>query len=368
MNLRSLLVVLMVVLAGCVTPHRAPEVTSPVLISENTWRQVDRDIVAASQAATGQARIFARGSMEHWRIRVYERTEESFIPWFSSYWTQEWLAMKVTWYRMNAGEEKDLSEKRLTVYFQEQYHDRVLTPVAVEIDPDAILGQATEVYVQVLGKQLQAIAQRYGVSAAQLDRRLKDISAITLAPPPAHNASLYQIVHTDPITKLPAYVALIDRIHNAAGGTGAGASEAAISSVAKQTSEKLEAQIASRGAVGAAAAVAGRVVGALISVGVAGARAVAHESERPEMEAQVRKSLGAAFDDVWLKLLNNPTTGVMAGVNYLSGKIEGSLAKTIELPVVPGPAPREVPLPGTQPLEDGNSDGQAPSGDGGASE
>jgi hypothetical protein len=367
LNLRVLIVALMMVLAGCVTPHRdrAPDVIAPALISENTWRQVDRDIVAASQAATEQAKIYARGSMEHWRVRVYELTDTNFIPWFSSYWTQEWLSMKVTWYTVSEGEEKDLSAKQLTAYLQENYHDRVLAPVAAEISPDSIMEQSTELYVQFLGKQLQVIAQRYGVSANQLDRRLKDVSAITLEPPPDHNASLYQLVHADPLTTLPAYSALINRIHSAAGGgRGAGPSEAAISSVAKQTSEKLEAQIAGRGATSAVAAAAGRVVGALISVGAAGVRAVAHESERPGIEEQVRKSLSTAFDSAWRNLLVNPTSGVMAGVYYLSGKIEGSLAKTTELPVIPGPVPREVPLPGTQPLQNGSRDDQAPA-DGG---
>jgi len=348
LNLRSLIVVLMVVLAGCATVDRAHQ-TPPVVISESTWRQIDGDIIAASQDATGQARVFARGSMDYWRVRVYERTETDFIPWFSSYWTQEWLAMKVTWYSISAGKDTDPSAKRLAVYLQEQYRDRVLDPVAIEIDPDAILGQATEFYVQLLGKQLQEIAQRYGVPADQFDRRLNDIPAISLAPPPTRSASLYQIVHASPINKLPAYGALIDKIHSSAGGAS---SDAGISSVAKRTSEKLEAQFASRGAAGAAAAAAGRVAGLLISMGVAGFRAIAHESDRTDMETQLRENLGTAFDGAWLGLMKNPDSGVMAGVYYLSGQIEGSLATTPQPSIRFEPVPREVSLPGEQPLED----------------
>jgi hypothetical protein len=321
-------------------------------------------MIAASKDATEQARIYARGAMDHWRVRIYEQTEQNFIPWFSNYWTMEWLSMKVTWYTMSAGGETDPSAKRLGLYLQQQYHDRVLDPVALEIDPDAVMAQAAELYIQLLGKQLQAIAQRYGVPQNQLDRRLKDIPAIALAPPPAHNASLYQMIHAEPIARLPAYVALIERIHKTAGGAGVGSSDAAIVSVAIQTNKRLEAELAGRGVASATAAAAGRVAGMMISMGVAGVRAIAHENGRPAMEAQLRQNLGVAFDEAWLKLVKSPTTGVMAGVYYLAGQIEGSLAKTGTLPVIIGPVPREVPLPGQQPIQDEKSNEQVPTDNG----
>ena len=159
--------------------------------------------------------------MESWRSRVHQRTEADFIPWFTGYWTQQWLAIKVGWYKLSAGEERQIrAVKRLAAYLQEQYHDRVLAPVAKEIDPDLVREQATKLYVQFLGEQLQEIPRRYGVPSDQFDRRLKDIPAIALAPHPAHSASLYQIVHADSIAKLPAYVALIDQIRKDAGGAG----------------------------------------------------------------------------------------------------------------------------------------------------
>ncbi len=360
MNLRALIVALLVVLAGCAIPQRAREVVAPVVIPQSTWQQVDQDIIAASKDATEQVKVYARGSMDHWRVRVYEQTEENFIPWFSSYWTQEWLSMRVTWYTLSAGGETDPSAKRLGLYLQKQYHDRVLDPVAVEIDPDAVMGQSVEFYIQLLGTQLQKIAQRYGVPQNQLDRRLNDIPAIALAPPPARNASLYQMIHADSLAKLPAYMALTNRIHTAAGGTGVESSDAAVLSVAIQTNEKLESQLASRGIASVVSAATGKVAGMMISMGVAGFRAVEHENERLEREAQLRKNLGTAFDEAWLKLVKNPTFGVMAGVNYLSGQIEESLAKSVTLPVIIGPVPREVPLPGSQPVQDGESGEQAP--------
>ncbi|MFW0754754.1 hypothetical protein ACN1C3_08365 [Pseudomonas sp. H11T01] len=334
MNLRLLIVTVVVLLAGCVTSAHAPVVTEPVvLVSQSTWQQVDQEIVSASQQATEQAKLFAQGSMDHWRTRIYEQTEEKFIPWFSSYWTQEWLSMKVSWYTISAGGEQDASAKRLAAYLLEQYKEQVLAPVAVEIDPDAILGQATAFYVQILGQQLQVIAQRHGVPMAQLNGRIQKVPAIALGPPPTRNASLYQVVSTEPLNTLPAYAALIDKIHTAGGAKGIASTDAGMAPVAKRASQRMEAEMAPRGAAGAVAAAAGKLAGALISVGVAGIRAIVEEHDRPDSEALIRESLGTSFDKAWLKLVQNPTTGVMAGTLYMAGQIEGSLASSASLPV-----------------------------------
>jgi hypothetical protein len=338
LNLRSLIVAVLVVLAGCATPVRAPVVEAVVVVSDSTWHQVDREIVEASQSATEQTRIYSRGAMDYWRTRVYQLTEENFIPWFSSYWTQEWLSMKVSWYTISAKGEQDASAKRLAEYLLEQYQQRVLAPVAVEIDPDAILGQAMAFYVDILQEELQKISKRHGIPMAQLNGRIQKIPAIALGPPPARNASLYQIVHTDPLNSLPAYAALIDKIHKAGGDKGVGSTDTAMAPVAKRASQRMEAEMAPRGAASAVAAAAGKLAGGLITVGVAGIRALIQAADRPDSEALIRSSLGNTFDKAWLKLVQNPTTGVMAGTLYMAGQIEGNLAASAAPPSVGSPS------------------------------
>ncbi|PTT91265.1 hypothetical protein DBR45_55340, partial [Pseudomonas sp. HMWF031] len=168
MNLRWLIVAVLVVLAGCAMSPRAPVEAPQVVISPSTWQQVDREIIQASQSATEQTKIYAQGAMDYWRTRVYELTEQNFIPWFSSYWTQEWLSMKVSWYTISAKGEQDATEKRLAAYLLEQYQEKVLAPVAVEIDPNAILSLAAAFYVDILKEELQKISQRHDVPMAQL--------------------------------------------------------------------------------------------------------------------------------------------------------------------------------------------------------
>ena len=95
--------------------------------------------------------------------------------------------------------------------------------------------------------------------------------------------------------------------------------------MARQASEKLLSRLAISGGASAASAALGGVAGLVISLGVAGFGVIAHENERPEMEAQLREILSTALDDMWHNLMEDPATGVMAGVYYISGQIEGSL-------------------------------------------
>ena len=62
-------------------------------------------------------------------------------------------------------------------------------------------------------------------------------------------------------------------------------------------------------------------------------RAIIQANDRPDSEALIRSSLGNSFDKAWVKLVDNPATGVMAGTLYMARQIEGSLAANIEQPV-----------------------------------
>ncbi|BAN48128.1 hypothetical protein [Metapseudomonas resinovorans] len=336
-----LIVILAVTLGGCASkPPPAP----PVVVSQSTWRQVDRDIAAASLVATDHARTYAQDSMERWMDLVYQRTDAEFLPWFSSFWTRKWLGMKVTWYRLDANGEREEIVNRLASYLQEEYDEQVLEPVSRELDPDDIMEQATRLYIQQLDHSLQQIPTRFGVPADQFDQHLQKIPAIELAPP-GQRASLFQVLNSDPLEELPAFAGLMQHIRNAPSGAGAWATDAGLSSITHETSEQLTSEMATSGAASVVTSMLGKVAGPVLSFGFTGISAMLNEESRPEREAKLRKSLSEAFDEEWLELMRNHDTGVMAGVFHLSGQVERSLGQPKTQPIPFEPAPRVVPVP-----------------------
>lgn len=325
---------LLMAVSGCAGKRPPPPAQPPVVLSQAAWQRVDWDIMDASEGASRSAQDYARRSMKVWKDAVYARTESDFIPWFTGYWTQQWLTLKVAWYKVSKNEQTPPGEDRLALYLQEQYRERVLEPVAKVINPDLIRERATQLYVQLLGQQLQAIAQRYRAVPDQFALHLNRIAAINLGPPAARNASLHQLIAAQPLLSLPAWLALNEQIHKAAVAAGKAPSDTGLSSVAKRASAKLEASLVPRGAASAIAAAVGKAAGTLISLASAGIGAMMHESERPAMVDQLRVILNVALNEEWQSLMQNPATGVMAGVNYLAGEIQASLVLSSGLPQV----------------------------------
>lgn len=345
---RPLAVAVWLTLAGCAHPVRIPEPPSPVVIPQSTWRQIDRDLVAASQEATGETREYAQDLMQRWRGLIYQRTDAEFVPWFSGYWTRQWLTLKVSWYRLNAEGDQDAVVDRLSLYLQEQYQDRVLEPVARQISPDWIRAQSTQLYVRLLRDRIRGIPPRYGVPLDQFDRRLQAIPAIALPP----RASLYQLVYAEPIDLQPAYLALIDRIHDIPGRAGSWSAADGISPVARRASESLTHDFATKSVAGAISMMVGRLAGMAISLGAVGFTSMQQQSLRPEMETQLRSNLHAAFDEKWRDLMSDRDTGVLAGVYQISATIEAALASSMPPPLrYEVPPPELVPITDEQPLQ-----------------
>lgn len=325
---------LLLAIGGCARSRPTPAPQPPVVLSQAAWQRVDWDIIDASEGASRSAQDYARRSMKVWKDAVHARTEADFIPWFTGYWTQQWLTLKVAWYKVSKNQQTAPGEDRLALYLQEQYRERVLEPVAREINPQLIRERATQLYVQLLGQQLQGIGQRYRAAPDQFALHLNRIPAIALGPPAARDASVHQLITAQPLLTLPAYLALNEQIQKAAVAAGQAPSDTGLSSVAKRASAQLEATLVPRGAASAVAAAVGKAVGALISVASAGIGAMMHESERPAMVEQLRVILNVALNEEWQGLMQNPATGVMAGVNALSVQIRDSLVLSSGLPAM----------------------------------
>lgn len=317
------LVALLLSLTGCASRELPPEPPAAVYVSPSTWRQVDFDIESASRTASVAARNYAHGFMAEWMRLLRQRTDDEFIPWYTGYWTQQWLSIKVAWYKL--GESNDSAVRQLAAYLQEEYQERVLVAATEEVDPNAVIERATTLYVRLLAEQLQGIPRRYDLPMPLFEQHLQSIQAIAAPTAALPSASLYQLVHREPVIDLPAYAALIDRLRSADGGLGSGPSAGRISPVAERAAERLIDRLAISGGASAAAAALGGVAGMVVSLDATGFGAIAHAQEKPELEAQLRASLNEAHDEMWQRLMEDPGSGVLAAINHIEEQIELSL-------------------------------------------
>jgi hypothetical protein len=335
-------------IAGCAS-KRSPPPRPPAVLNPAAWQRIDQELIEASVGAAGSANDYARRSMRVWKEQVQQRTEQDFIPWFTGYWTQQWLTMKVAWYKLDSGEGREPAEKRLALYLQEQYHERVIEPVAEQINPESIRDRACELYVQLLGQQLPAIIQRYNAAPEEFSQRLNRIPAINLGPPPARNATLYQLLRAKSLDQQPAWLALREHLHKLA-SKGPGKTDVGLSSVATNASEKLGATLAPRGIASAVASAVGKVAGAMISIAATGYGMMTHNRDQPEMVEQLRVILNVALNQEWQELMENRQSGALAGVYYLSGQVEDSLLATAPQPSMEQQTQQRQPPTQQEPL------------------
>jgi len=313
-----LLLCLLLALGGCAS-KRPSAPPPPAVLTPAAWQRIDQELIDASVGAAGSANDYARRSMRVWKEQVQQRTESDFIPWFTGYWTQQWLTLKVAWYKLDSGEGREPAEKRLALYLQEQYHARVIEPVAEQINPEGIRDRACELYL-------------HNAPPEQFSQRLNRIPVIALGPPDARNASLYQLLRAKSLDQQPAWQAMRQHLHQQA-SKGPGKTDVGLNSVATQASEKLGATLAPRGIASAVASAVGKVAGAMISIAAAGYGMMTHDREQPQMVEQLRVILNVALNQEWQELMENRQSGAMAGVYYLSGQVEDSLLASAPRPV-----------------------------------
>ncbi len=310
-----------VLVSGCSTPRRPHTVEVEQPVPESIWQAVDCAIAERAKAAEGPAESFARGEMERWKLLVAHRTEKEFIPWYSGYWTQRWLSVKSAWYRLTSGEETGGPEKKLVAYLQDEYRDRVLQPVAGQIDFDTVRSHAGKIYVERLREQLADLPASYRLSERQFSMHLQTLPVIKLGPPPSRDAALSELLARDGVDRLPAFLALNEHLQQKARRLSDRDSRRHLTPVAQRVSEKLVGQLAISSGSSAVSTLVGGVAGTAISIGAVGLGVLLHEMGREAQEQEVRDSLTLAVNDAWADLVEDRESGVLAAVEYLSSRI-----------------------------------------------
>ena len=322
-----LLSVFILVLSGCSgvpTPVVTP--TAPLhYIQAETWRSIDEQILSASVAARKKSGAYARVAMDNWRLRVHRRTEEVFIPWYSSYWTQQWMASRVAWYNLQYVEGEPTPEERLTSYLQQQFYEQVLEPVSNFVDPRTVMEETTAVYLRELKIRVDLLPYEYRIPVAELNRHLKFIPAIAVQVMPLQDASLYDVLQSTDLFGLPAYKTLLAQIGVIKGGISPESSKDFLDRVTWRAVTKFVEQMELRSGASIASFIVGGHLGLFISVGTATWSAAEHENDKSGMEAHLRDNLDLMLEVMWQDLVEDTHGGVTAVVHHMSKQIEYSL-------------------------------------------
>ena len=312
-------------LAACAAPplREAPQPAEEAPVPTATWELLSAEISTLSVSAEEEAYTYAQAAVGQWFERVWARTDHEFIPWATDYWTHQWLALKLAWYRANsADDDGTAATARLTHYLQDEYRTQVVEPVAQEIDPLRIMDEATARYARTLAAGVRQLPDRYGVPQDQFDRWLTGIPAI--AGPPG--ASLRDVVGAEDVTRLIGYQALIEGIRGTGDAASLAGDRAALRAVADRTAERLAVTVGVRSGA-TAASVLGGVPGMLLGLGISAWDATAYEQARPDLEANLRADLAGALRAVRWTLLEDRMHGVLAPVAHITAQLGTALPR-----------------------------------------
>jgi hypothetical protein len=332
-----LMLVCIAILGGCsFAPSQVEAPPVPIYqVQPGTWRAIDEQIYNASAYARHEAGAYARVAMDEWLWRVRQRTEAVFIPWYSGYWTQQWIAIKVSWYQLQGSEGEAEPEERLVSYLQEQFYTQVLEPVSSFVDPYTVMEHATVSYLRELKDALDPLPARYRIPVAAFNQHLEAIPAIAGTEVPLQDASLYEVLQAADLSDVAGYEALLAQIAAVNGSDTPAPSADRLQVVARRAVNKLLGTLTVRGGATAASTIVGGFWGMLISTGSAVWGAVEYENDKPAMEAQLRENLGAALGVMWQDLMEDEHAGVMAMVHHMSTQIEAAVFQPVQAPLSP---------------------------------
>ena len=316
----SVLLVLLATMAACTyrEPATVPAESIPPIPTQ-TWREIQEEIWTASSLAYLEAEAVAREGMREWMKRVREETEGTFIPWYTGYWTQQWIGFKAGWYEFDKGEDDPPVVEYLAGYLRERYSELVLEPAGSAANPQSISEQAATLYIRLVSQQLQCIPKIYPVSPRSLGRELQSIPLIRQPEDQTVKVTLRRIFEHSDLTGLVDYDLLL------ANDSRASLDDARLLTVAEDTVARLVAELPVRAGGGAAATVIGEALGMIVSAAVAAWSAVSHDQQKPEIESQLRAALNEGLDQMWEILLEDPELGVLYPINHMSEQIEAGL-------------------------------------------
>lgn len=325
-------------LTGCSPLQPVPvEKRTGIDIPISIWWQVEQEIVNASIMAIAPAADFASREITIWTDLIQRQSEAEFIPWYTDYWTQQWLLLKMAWYRLDQADGEESARKRMKSYLLEQFYQRVLLPVSKTSDPSQISEAATSLYLDALRTSAVLIQDRYTIPAEAWRSRLEQIRIIVIPTEPGLTVSLYQLLQHEDESGMPAYTELLKRIPSNEETLSPEFRGSDLDKVVDHTAGSLAEESALKGGVAAAALIAGGGFGLLISAGAALWDINEHAAGKSLLEAETRESIQSMLNEISHSLIDNREYGVLSPALHIHSSLEERLWERFQL--LPDPKP-----------------------------
>ena len=274
--------------------------------------------------------------MKNWADLIWDQTESEFIPWYTDYWTQQWLLLKIAWYQLQEEDGADDAGERMKAYLLEQLHERAVQPVSEATGPAQIAVAAASVYLESLRVNTASIQKRNLIPVQAWRNRLEQITVIELETHPGVNASLYQLLQPGDPMKIAAYAALVEQAQSAEEVNSRHAGKE-LDRLVDRAVHTLEEEAALKGGAAVASAAAGGGIGLLLSAAVTAWEISEHNAIKPELESELRSSLKSVLVQITTRLVEDRRHGVLSLVEQMHAPLKEQLWS-------PPPPPVTIPL------------------------
>lgn len=298
--------------------------------SELDWAKFESLAKDKLRNARVKTEAFARTELDQWADDLTQRLDNSFLDWYFRYFHQKQLQYQSffagisgkfsQWLDPSKPSVEEKIAEEITAEFQEEFAKRVLVPRISEYQLENIAIRTAKEYIKQLGQEFNQVPIESGVSAAEWNRYLQDVSVSipgTIGNP--LDLPLKQI------TTAGAYVAFKPLISPFIPKVG--------SAVAAKLATKAGAKIATK----TGGMLAAKLGGTLLDAGVGAGIIIwdiwdTHHTANIEKPI-LRQNLVEYIDQVEESILENPNNGIMTVLDKIDQTILQSIHITRDLNV-----------------------------------
>ena len=153
---------------------------------EPDWAKFESLVKDKLRNARAKTDAFARNELDQWTDDLTQRLDNSFLDWYFGYFHQKQLEYQSffagisgkfgQWLDPSNPSPNEKIAEEITAEFQEEFAKRVLVPRISEYQLQNIAIRTAKEYIKQLGQEFNQIPIENGVSAAEWNRYLEDVS------------------------------------------------------------------------------------------------------------------------------------------------------------------------------------------------